>query len=89
MPGWRRDGHYQGPSHARLRMFSDSQTDAFNAATSHLASSAVTADITNAPSCCSTCRSLGMVPKDEGGHYTRQQLRDKFKSLRKSLDKHK
>ena len=30
-----------------------------------------------------------MIPQDEGGRYTRQQLRDKFKSLRKSLDKHK
>ena len=30
-----------------------------------------------------------MVSQDEGGRFTRQQLRDKFKSLRKSLDKHK
>ena len=30
-----------------------------------------------------------MVSQDEGGHYTRQQLRDKLKSLRKSLDKHR
>ena len=86
MPGWRRDGHYH---QGRLRMFSDSQTAALNAATSHLPSSAVTADITNALSCCGTCRSLGMVSQDEGGRFTRQQLRDKFKSLRKSLDKHK
>ena len=78
-----------GPSQGRLRTFSDSQTAALNAATSHLSSSAVIADVTNALSCCDTCRSLGMVSQDEGGHYTRQQLRDKLKSLRKSLDKHR
>ena len=73
-------------SSENVQRLSDSALDA---ATSHLASSAVSADITNALSCCGICRSLGMIPQDEGGRYTRQQLRDKFKSLRKSLDKHK
>ena len=78
-----------GPSQAGLRLFTQSQSAALEKATSNLTSSAYLADIIAELSADNDCRTLGMYPQEEGGSFTRQQLRDKFKSLRKRLDRHR